>query len=73
MQLDNLKKAKLDGKKIKRVPRVATSGSQTTTSTPSESSSAIQKAMASQRETPNKGNDRKTKDAFLAWSEAQQL
>lgn len=73
MQLDNLKKAKLDGKKIKRVPRVATSGSQTTTSTPSESSSAIQQAMASQSKTPTKGNDRKTKDAFLAWTEAQQL
>ena len=71
MQLDNLKKAKLDGKKVKRVPRVTTSGSQTTTS--SESSSAIQKAMASQSKTPTKGNDRKTKDAFLAWTEAQQL
>ena len=70
MQLDNLKKAKLDGKKVKRVPRVTASGSQTISS---ESSSAIQKAMASQSKTPTKGNDRKTKDAFLAWTEAQQL
>jgi hypothetical protein len=70
MQLDKLKKAKLDGKKVKRVPRVTTSGSQPISS---ESSSAIQKAMASQQDTPNKGNDRKTKDAFLAWTEAQQL
>ena len=70
MQLNNLKKAKLAGKKVKRVPKVATSGSQPTSS---ESSSAIQKAMASQQDNPNKGNDRKTKDAFLAWTEAQQL
>ena len=70
MQLNNLKKAKLAGKKVNRVPKVATSGSQPTSS---ESSSAIQKAMASQQDNPNKGNDRKTKDAFLAWTEAQQL
>ena len=70
MQLDKLKKAKLDGKKVKRVPRVTTSGSQPISS---EEASAIQKAMASQKDTPNKGNDRKTKDAFLAWTEAQQL
>ncbi len=70
MQLDKLKKAKLDGKKVKRVPRVTASGSQTISS---ESASAIQKAMASQSKTPNKGNDKKTKDAFLAWTEAQQL
>ena len=70
MQLDKLKKAKLDGKKVIRVPRVTTSGSQPMSS---EEASAIQKAMASQKDTPNKGNDRKTKDAFLAWTEAQQL
>ena len=70
MQLDKLKKAKLDGKKVKRVPRVTTSGSQAISS---ESSSAIHNAIASQHKTPKKGNDRKTKDAFLAWTEAQQL
>ena len=70
MQLDNLKKAKLDKKKVKRVPKVTTSGSQPTSS---EEPSAIQKAMASLKSNPNKGNDKKAKDAFLAWTEAQQL
>jgi len=70
MQLDNLKRAKLAGKKVKKIPKVTTSGSQTATP---EESSAFQKAMASQKDSPNKGNNRKTKDAFLAWTEAQQL
>ena len=72
MQLDKLKKAKLEGKKVRRVPKV-TNSSSSSQPISSEESSVIQKAIASQRDNPNKGNHRKTKDAFLAWTEAQQL
>lgn len=72
MQLDKLKKAKLEGKKVRRVPKV-TNSSSSSQPISSEESSVIQKAMASQKDNPNKGNYRKTKDAFLAWTEAQQL
>ena len=70
MKMDQLRKAKLDGKKVKRVPKIASPGNQQTVE--GEDKRAIDSALANMKKNSLRGNTQATKDAFKTWLDAQQ-
>ena len=70
MRMDQLRTAKLEGKKVRKVPKVAsTSRSQNVDESEMR---PMDKALNQQRKFSNRGNNQATKDAMKAWLEASQ-
>ena len=68
MRMDQLRTAKLEGKKVRKVPKVAsTSRSQHVDESEMR---PMDKALQQQRKFSNRGNNQATKDAMKAWLEA---
>ena len=70
MRMEQLRTAKLGGKKVKRVPKVATTSR--SHSVDESEMRPMDKALHQQRKFSNRGNNQATKDAMKAWLEASQ-
>ena len=70
MRMDQLRTAKLGGKKVKRVPKVASTSR--SHSVDEGEMTSVDKALNQQRKFSNRGNNQATKDAMKAWLEASQ-
>jgi hypothetical protein len=70
MRMDQLRTAKLEGKKVKRVPKVASTSR--SHSVDEGEMTSVDKALQQQRKFSNRGNNQATKDAMKAWLEASQ-
>ena len=68
MRMDQLRTAKLEGKKVRKVPKVASTSR--SHSVDEGEMTSVDKALNQQRKFSNRGNNQATKDAMKAWLEA---